>query len=110
MRRRPADAPLIASRSTVAPRRRCTPAPKRYRITATGEERRHHLHEPAVQKALKAAVRKAGRSKHATGHRSSFATPLLANGYNICTVPDPRTPLGQSTLIYILVLNLLRQD
>ena len=42
----------------------------------TGIERRHHLYETVLQKAVKTAVRKAGITKHAGCHtmRHSFAT------------------------------------
>ena len=84
------------------------PATGHYTDLATGEKRRHHLHESAVQKAVKQAVLRAGLSKPATPHtfRHSFATHLLEDGYDIRTVQEL---LGHrdvsTTMIYTHVLN-----
>ena len=84
------------------------PATSHYTDKVTGVQHRHHLHETAVQKAVRRAVVETKLGKRVATHtfRHPFATHLLLDNYDIRTVQEL---LGhqdvKTTMIYTHVLN-----
>ena len=84
------------------------PASRKYTCSDTGQRRRHHAHESALQRAMKRAVLRSGLPVKASCHtlRHSFATHMIEDG---CDLPTLQKLMGhadiQTTMQYVHLAN-----
>ena len=87
------------------------PATRTYRDKATGERRRHHLHETVLQRAVPEAARAAGISRRVTCHvfRHSFATHLMEAQHSLRLIQELMGHRDiRTTMLYLHVMSTAR--